>query len=180
MLLIGLVTVLVVILQSCQGPKSPLDRYSVASLKKLTVLEAAPPQPSMVFKDADGEPMRLTAYRGQVVLVNVWATWCPPCIAEMPSLNTLQETKGGADFQVITISLDRTAAEAKAWLDKKNLTALRSWHDGTYQLNGAAQLPGLPTSILYDRAGNEVARIPGEVDWASSEAANLVDFLVSQ
>lgn len=180
MLLIGLVTVLAVILQSCQGPKSALDRYSVASLKKLTVLDAPPAQPSMVFKDADGEPMRLTAYRGQIVLVNVWATWCPPCVAEMPSLNALQETKGSEDFQVITISLDRTSLEAQAWLDKKNLTALNSWHDSSYQLNSAAALPGLPTSILYDRAGNEVARVPGEVDWASKEAANLIDYLVSQ
>ncbi len=180
MLLIGLVAATIVIMQSCQGPKSAMEAYAVKSLKKLTALENPPAQPGMVFRNADGDTTRLTAYRGKVVLVNAWATWCPPCVAEMPSLNALQTAKGGDDFQVITISLDRTAAEAAAWLDKKELTALESWHDGTYQLNNAAALPGLPTSILYDRAGREVARIPGEVDWDSEEAAKLIDYLLSQ
>jgi len=133
----------------------------------------------MSFSDASGAQMTLQNYKGQVVLVNAWATWCPPCVAEMPSLNELQKMRGDTSFQVVTISLDRTAEDAQAWLDKKGLD-LPGWHDGTYGLNDKAQLPGLPTTILYDRSGREVARLGGDADWASEEALTLIDYLKGQ
>lgn len=177
MLVIGLVAVILVFVQSCQKPKTGLDLFAKDSLKKLTVLEAPPAQPSMTFSSPDGRQMKLSDYRGKVILVNVWATWCAPCIAEMPTLDKLQAEKGGAKFEVVTISLDRTAAEAGDWLDKNNIAALPNWHDGTFGLNAKLSLPGLPTSIFYSRSGREIARIPGEVDWASNEALALVDYL---
>ena len=166
-------------MQSCQEPKTGIDRFSQDSLKKLTVLTEPPPQPVLSFRDASGAEMRLSDYHGKVVLLNVWATWCPPCIAEMPTLNRLQERRGGADFEVVTISLDRTALEAKAFLEDAGLSSLSAWHDETYRLNGAARLPGLPTTILYDRAGREVARLSGEAIWDSPEALALIDYLRS-
>lgn len=179
-LFIGLLAVIGVIMQSCQEPKTGIDRFSQDSLKKLTVLTEAPPQPALSFKDADGQEMRLSDYKGKVVLLNVWATWCPPCIAEMPTLDRLQAKRGGEGFAVVTISLDRTALEAKAFLDEAGLSNLSPWHDETYRLNGAAKLPGLPTSILYDRSGREIARLSGEAVWDSPEALALVDYLISQ
>ena len=122
--------------------------------------------------------MRLSDYKGKVILVNIWATWCAPCIAEMPMLDELQRQKGGANFEVVTISLDRTPEEAQLWVEKNNVKNLPLWHDSTYGVRGTLALPGLPTSIFYDRSGREIARIPGEVNWTSEEALALVDYLM--
>jgi len=177
MLLIGLVTVFLVVVQSCSQPRTGLELFAKDSLKKLISLEAPPAQPVMVFKSPDGTEMRLSDYKGKVILVNVWATWCAPCIAEMPMLSQLQAEKKSAGFEIVTISLDRTAQEAADWLRKNEINNLPLWHDSTYALNGKLDLPGLPTSIFYDRAGREIARIPGEVDWTSQEALALVEQL---
>ena len=178
MLVVGVVAVFLVVVQSCSQPKTGLDLFAKGSLKKLTALENPPAQPNMVFASPDGTAMRLSDYKGKVILVNIWATWCAPCIAEMPMLDELQVKRGGANFEVVTISLDRTAAEAKSWLRKNKINNLPIWHDGTYNVSAKLALPGLPTSIFYNKDGREIARIPGEVDWTSKEALALVDYLV--
>ena len=131
----------------------------------------------MVFKGPDGTEMRLSDYKGKVILVNIWATWCAPCIAEMPMLDELQAKKGSASFEVVTISLDRTPEEAAKWFKENGIKNLPLWHDSTYGVSGKLALPGLPTSIFYNTQGQEIARIPGEVDWTSEEALALVDYL---
>ena len=180
MLLFGVLALFGVIVQSCNGPKGPLERFSIGSLKKLTALEAPPVRPPLTFQTLEGQDVELSKHQGQIVLMNAWATWCPPCIAEMPSLDRLQDMRGGPDFIVVPISLDRTPAEAKAWLEKNELRNLESWHDTSYRLTGEANLPGLPTTILYNRTGREVARVPGEVEWDSPEALALIDYLIAQ
>ena len=177
MLILGVLAIFAVIVQSCNQPKMGLDLFAKDSLKKLTSLEAPPPQPTMVFKSPDGTEMRLSDYKGKVILVNIWATWCAPCIAEMPMLDELQTAKGGSSFEVVTISLDRTSEEAAQWFKKNGINNLPLWHDSTYGISGKLKLPGLPTSIFYNRQGREIARIPGEVDWTSQEALALVNYL---
>lgn len=180
MVLVGVIAVFLVIVQSCQKPKTGVERYAVASLSKLTVLETPPPQPSLTFTSPSGEEMTFSDYRGQVVLVNAWATWCPPCVAEMPSLNRLQEMRGGEDFQVVTISLDNTKDKITEFFDNNEIDALPKWHDGTYEINGRLRLPGLPTTVIYDRNGRELARLAGEAEWDSAEALALIDYIVER
>ena len=179
MILIGLLAVFAVIVQSCQPFKTDLEPYATKTLKRLTVIDEVPAQPRAEYAAFDGETMRLSDYRGQVVLLNVWATWCAPCLKEMPSLSRLQELKGSPDFQVVTVSLDRTAEEPSLWLADKAITNLTPWHDKNFNLNVAVKAPGLPMTVLYDRAGREIARLPGDADWASEEAISLVEYLVS-
>ncbi|MEP1229143.1 MAG: TlpA disulfide reductase family protein [Litorimonas sp.] len=151
----------------------------MASLKKLTVLEAPPAQPLAVYKAPDDTSMTLSDYHGKVVLLNVWATWCPPCVAEMPSLNALEGQMGGSDFAVVPISLDRLASDILPFYEDADIENLPAWHDDTFGLSGSLILPGLPTSILYDRRGREIGRIPGEVDWDSVEAIALIEHLTA-
>jgi len=92
-------------------------------------------------------------------------------------LDQLQAQIGNERFEIVTISLDRTAEEAESWFRKNNINNLPLWHDSTYGVSGKLNLPGLPTSIFYNRQGREIARIPGEVDWTSIEALALVDYL---
>jgi thiol-disulfide isomerase/thioredoxin len=175
----GIIAVALVAIRACQPPPSGMDRFAVKSLRQLAVLDTPPIQPNIDFDTPDG-PITLADYRGQVVLLNAWATWCPPCVAEMPSLDELQRLRGGDDFQVVTVSLDRRMDDITTWYARNDITALPVIHDGTYQINSRLALPGLPTTILYDRNGREVARLPGEADWASPEALALVDYLIAQ
>lgn len=175
----GLLAFVGVAVKSCQAPAGPLDRFAVGSLSKLTSLAAAPTQPSLTFQTPEGE-ISLAAYRGQIVLVNVWATWCAPCVVEMPSLDELERLRGGDDFAVVPISMDRQMSEAQEFYDRTGLTDLPLIHDGTFAVSARLELPGLPTSIFYDRNGRELARLPGEADWASEEALVLVDHLIGQ
>ena len=178
MLLGGLVALLLVIMQSCQQPKTGLDLFAKDSLKKLTVLEAPPVQPAAVFTREGGAQMQLADYKGKVILLNVWATWCAPCVVEMPSLDALQAARGGQDFEVVTVSLDRTQVEVEAFFKENGLTHLEGWHDGTFGLSAKLALPGLPTSVFYNEHGREIARLPGEADWMSAESLAFIDYLL--
>ena len=176
---VGLVAFVTVSVKACQAPEGALDRFAVGSLSKLTVLEDPPVQPGLTFTTPDGD-VTLEDYRGKIVLVNAWATWCPPCVAEMPSLDELQRLLGGEDFAVVPISLDRNMSEATEFYERTGLTDLPLIHDGSFAINARLELPGLPTSVFYDEYGRELARLPGEADWASEEALALVDHLTGR
>lgn len=172
----GVLAFVVVAVKACQPPGSHLDRFAVGSLSKLTVLPSPPAQPALEFQTPDG-PVGFEDYHGKIVLVNAWATWCAPCVVEMPSLDELQRLRGGDDFQVMTISLDRTMEEVDTFYDRQDLTDLPIIMDSNFTINARLALPGLPTSIIYDEYGREIARLPGEADWASEEALALIDYL---
>lgn len=176
----GLIAVLLVLAQSCQTPKTGLDRFAEGSLKKLTVLETPPIQPSAQYLDDRGDAMRLAEYKGEIVVLNAWATWCPPCVAEMPSLDRLAADYRGQELRVIPISLDRRADMIPPFFDKIEIRNLPAWHDGSYGLNGQLKLPGLPTTVFYSRQGQELARVPGEVDWDAPEVRRFIDHLLAQ
>ena len=176
-LLVGLFGLCFVLVQSCQAPATGLDAYAKDSLKKLTRRENPPTQPSTVFTVASGESFALESLRGKTVLVNIWATWCAPCIKEMPSLDRLQAKRGGEDFEVITISIDRTKYEPAKFFADKNIENLKPWHDGSYGIPGNLQLRGYPTTVIYNPQGREIAVLEGEAEWDSPEALALIDYL---
>ena len=180
MIIVGVMALFAVIVQSCQGPADPMDRFSIASLKGLTQLEEPPQRPNLSFDTLDGQSVGLAKFKGQVLLVNAWATWCPPCVAEMPSLDSLQNLRGGPDFQVVAISADRTREIAKAWIEENDIRHMNVWHDQSFRMPDSLKLPGFPTTIIYDRNGREVARLSGEADWDSKEALALIDYWIAQ
>ena len=170
-----------VFVQSCQRPATGLDAYAVDSLKKLTAREAPPLPPATVFTTAgEDKTLSLEDLRGKVVVLNVWATWCPPCIKEMPSLDQLQTLRGGPDFEVITISIDRTKYEPAKFFADNDIQRLVPWHDESYGIPGNLRLRGYPTTLIYGRDGREVAILEGEAEWDSPEALALVDYLLGQ
>ena len=185
-MLIGLILGLAyVMLQSCSKPKTGLERYGKASLSKLTVLSPPPARPSATFFTPEGEETTLAQLqdgpaKGKVILVNLWATWCPPCIAEMPSLNELQAQYGDERFEVITINFDRDPKLGETFLREKALTNLPYYHNPNFALAREYAVAGLPLTIIYSPSGAERARLLGEADWTSPEAERLIEALKTE
>jgi thiol-disulfide isomerase/thioredoxin len=154
----------------------PLARGEVAAVE----VEARPrPAPDLAFNGPDGQPTTLAAFRGRTVLVNLWATWCPPCLREMPSLDRLEAEFGGPAFSVVAINIDtRYLDKPKAWLAKHEIGRLAYYADpqaGVFQaLRAARKVEGMPVSLLVDPAGCELALLQGPADWASADAKALI------
>ncbi|MDF1719480.1 MAG: TlpA disulfide reductase family protein [Minwuia sp.] len=142
--------------------------------------EQPKPVPEARFKDGDGKDMDLTAFRGKVVLVNLWATWCAPCRHEMPSISRLQAARGGPDFIVAAISVDRGGADkSSAFLKEVEADNLPLFIDQTTRIGRTLGAYGLPITILLNRQGDEVARLVGPAEWDSPEAMALIDALIA-
>jgi thiol-disulfide isomerase/thioredoxin len=133
------------------------------------------PAPSTAFLDPDGRPIKLDAYRGRLLLVNLWATWCAPCVKELPSLDRLQAALGGDRFQVLLVSVDRKGLEvAEPFLKKLGIEHLRTSADPKSELARAFGTGGLPTSILIDADGRIVGQMLGDAEWDSQAAKALI------
>ena len=126
------------------------------------------------FTDAEGALVTLEDRRGTVVLINFWATWCPPCVREMPSLERLQTELGGAGFEVLAISEDREATAIAPFYTHFGLKELRGYHDPYGRLARQLKVTGFPTTILVDHRGYEVGRVMGAAEWDSPEAIALM------
>lgn len=133
------------------------------------------PVPETAFTDPTGGTHSLADYRGKVVLLNFWATWCAPCREEMPSLDALQAELGGADFQVVAIAAGHNPPPAiEKFLTEAGITNLPVLLDPRQGLAREMGVMGMPVTILIDRDGNEIARLIGGADWASDSAKTLI------
>ncbi len=132
---------------------------------------AAPrPLADLRFLDAEGGEVALADFRGRLVLVNLWATWCAPCLREMPALDALQGRLGGPDFTVVAISQDRAGlTKAGPFWDKAGLENLSLFIDKDLAAGRQINAAGLPTTLLVDRRGREVARLEGPAEWDAPE-----------
>lgn len=137
---------------------------------------AAPrPLPEVALGLGDGGTVPLSAFRGRVVLMNFWATWCAPCVREMPSLARLHERLRGEDFTVIAVSEDRGGPQAvEPFVRRHGLAGLPIFYDARMTASRALGIAGIPTTLLIDRDGREVGRIQAAAEWGSPEAVALV------
>jgi thiol-disulfide isomerase/thioredoxin len=134
------------------------------------------PLPDLAFVSADGSRHRLSEWRGKVVLLNLWATWCAPCKAEMPSLDRLQAKFGGDRFTVLAISTDKSGSQQPAsFFAKEAIVHLDLYNDATGAATSLLGAAGLPLSIILDGQGREVARLLGPARWDSPEAATRIE-----
>lgn len=139
------------------------------------------PVPKISFSPENGAATSLKAWKGRVVLVNLWATWCAPCRKEMPSLAQLQSEMGGPDFEVVAISVDRKGLELSGqFLKDVGATALKLYADPSTEALSQFQAVGLPASILIDREGREIGRLLGPAEWNSPEAKALIKAAIQE
>ncbi len=145
------------------------------AMARFKITRPAKPVPDLEFLDADNRPMRLADLNGKVRLINLWATWCAPCVSEMPSLDRLQAMLPKNRFVVLPISLDGPSKPKVApFYRDQNLDHLGIYYDKGKKAMSTLGVTLLPTSILVDPAGRELGRIEGDADWDSPEALALM------
>jgi thiol-disulfide isomerase/thioredoxin len=132
------------------------------------------------FDDGQGRARKLADFKGKVVLLNIWATWCVPCRKEMPALDRLQASLGGANFEVVPVSIDRGGLEVvRRFYIEVGIRNLALYVDSSGQVLGRVRALGLPTSLLIDRSGEEIGRVIGPAEWDASDIIAFVKCFVS-
>jgi thiol-disulfide isomerase/thioredoxin len=155
--------------------------YATGAVAGVIVHDARKEIPAFAFTALDQSTVDLSRWKGRVVLLNLWATWCAPCRKEMPDLSDLQKQLGGADFDVVALSLDlKGAAASEAFLRELGITNLPVYSDTTLKSMGALQVIGLPGTLLIDRQGKEAARLLGPAQWSSPEAVAMIKALMAE
>ncbi len=155
---------------------APLEKGEVAAMNAPAAMG---PMPALAFQGPDGKPRSLADWRGKTVLVNIWATWCVPCRAEMPALDKLQAQLGSDKFEVLAVNIDTNGLDRpKAFLNEIGVKNLALYADPKadvfYGLKQAGKIVGLPTTYLVGPDGCEIGALAGGANWASEDAVALV------
>jgi thiol-disulfide isomerase/thioredoxin len=150
------------------------------ALRQFIPTDPPRPAPEIAFADGAGKSLSLGDFRGKVVLVNLWATWCEPCIREMPSLDRLRAALPNQDLAIVLVSQDRGGDQVVAPFFAKLGLKLATYLDPKSTVGHAFEVRGLPTSILIDREGNELGRVEGALDWDGGPAQALLRWYVAR
>jgi thiol-disulfide isomerase/thioredoxin len=158
----------------------PLAGLNTGAMAPLVVRPQPVDLPPLTFTGADGKPVSLADFRGKIVLLNIWATWCVPCREEMPALDKLDTKLGGKDFQVVAVNIDKGGADkAAAFLKETGVTHLALYTDPSGKLFATLKAVGMPTTLIVDRHGREIARLVGPADWSSPEAVKAIEAAIA-
>ena len=131
--------------------------------------------PDLPFTDGNGAPTSLAAFRGRVVVLNVWATWCLPCREEMPTLDRLQATLAGPGFEVVAVSIDRDGMPVvREFFARQSIRHLHPYVDASGDALSILGVAGIPLTLLVDRDGREVARKLGPAVWDHPEVIKMI------
>jgi thiol-disulfide isomerase/thioredoxin len=156
-------------------PRKPVAETLPPLAEALEKLNPPGPLPDAAFVTRDGVSHHLSEFQGHGMVVNMWATWCAPCVAEMPSLQALSKALAPQDIAVLPLSSDRGGAETvAAWYEAHGITALPVLMDPKGAMARAFDARGIPTTVIISTAGRVVARLEGAADWSSPEAQTLI------
>ena len=148
---------------------------SSANSLALSVFEQPRPLPEIRFQDDQGHDLTLAQFRGRVMLLNIWATWCVLCRQEMPSLDRLEARLGGKDFLVMALSVDRRGIDAvRDFYREVGVQKLAIYLDPSGKGSRDLAIPGVPATLLIDQEGREVARKMGAAEWDGPEMVSLI------
>jgi len=167
----------------CDRQKAPEPQASAGEAegaKGIDRTHKGEPAPVVKFKDPDGGEFNLAAFKGRPVLVNLWASWCAPCIKELPTLQQLEQAHADkGNLGIIAVSQDTAPqGSVEAFLGERDIGRFAAYHDEKMELTAALNVQVLPTTILYDAQGKEVWRYVGDLDWTSEEASKLLAELI--
>lgn len=168
---------------ACAAKAGRAKTIGAKAVGQVAALQPADPPQSLkglAFNGPDGKPMTIADHAGKTVLLNLWATWCAPCRAEMPALDALQKEKGSKDFEVVAVNVDTgDDAKPKKFLKEIGVETLGFYRDPTIALFNEAKTRGLalglPVTMLIDADGCLIAHMNGPAEWSSPDAKRLVE-----
>lgn len=150
-------------------------RPKLAGMENFIPAREFKPVPPVQFLDERGNQVSLERFRGNIVVLNLWATWCTPCLAEMPMLDRLQQQLKDVGVVVIALSIDRDGSTAvREFFNRNGIRHLAVYVDPTMRAQSTLTTFGLPTTILIDKQGRERGRLVGPAEWDDASAADLV------
>jgi peroxiredoxin len=155
------------------------DDSSLESVKMSSIGEGIP-APDFTFPGLDGKNTSLSDYKGKVVLVNIWATWCPPCVEEMPSMQKLYNEFNGKNFEILAVSIDAAGIDAVAPFMKKHKLSFPALMDPNGTIKSMYRVTGIPESFIIDKQGILVGKIIGPRDWATQEVFGFFQDLIQR
>ena len=178
--LAGVAAVIYIIAHASSQPGSPSAPQPDPT--KFDYSAKSTPAPDYSFLDADGKPAQLADFRGQVVVMNLWATWCAPCLIEMPTLAKAAQAYAGQPVAVVAISIDSAEATAKAKAFLAKNAPLKFYQDpaAKFPFELTPPTPSMPTTVIYGRDGLERARLSGPTDWSSPGAKAVIAAVVRE
>lgn len=158
----------------------PLAPYAKGSMAKLVTFAEPKVIENIAFMDRNKKAVNLSDFKGQVVVLNVWATWCAPCRFEMPTLAHLQKMNAGKAVKVLPLSVDTEDkfADVVSFIDVQE--PLNVYADPNFQAPSKYGISGMPATLILDKKGREVARLDGEATWDTPEVQALLDKLLSE
>ena len=161
-------------------PKEVAEHVELGSIRNYVAAKEKKSVPDVHFLDATGKDTTLQRFRGKVVVLNLWATWCTPCVAEMPALDRLQQKLGGEDVVVVALSIDRGGIDVvREFYDRVGVKHLPIFVDPTMRAQSDFSVFGLPTTIIVDREGIERGRLLGPAEWDKTDALEIVQAALS-
>ncbi len=165
-------SVLILAMTSTLSPAADFKGYA----QPFVYVEARPQVENAEFVDEQGRPQRLADYRGQVVLINLWASWCAACVYEMPELDALQQQLRARGLKVLTLNQDLSDGKAvRQFLDSRGFHHLTSHLDLNYRFGQAYGQKLLPMTLLFDAQGRQIGHLVGPADWNSAAARALLE-----
>ena len=143
-------------------------------------IESGIPAPDFTFPGLDGKMVSLSNYKGKVVLVNIWATWCPPCVKEMPSMEKLYRKFKRENFEILAVSIDETGPKAVAPFMEKTRLTFPALIDSKGAIKPVYRITGIPESFIIDKQGLLIKKIVGPVDWAAPKVFRFISSLIKK
>lgn len=155
--------------------------YASGSLARLKLHAHPRVLPDVDFLNEQGKPVTLSSFKGKMTIVVLWATWCPYCIAELPSLNRMQEHFGKDKLNVLAIAVDRDGyKKPRAFLDDHGYTNLALYSDPESMVGSSLGTRGIPYALFFNSEGREIGRLPGSTDWMDSNVLDFVSFYLDK
>jgi peroxiredoxin len=159
---------------------SLMQTDSVLDSEKQQKIAVDLPAPNFTFPDLNGKMVSLVDYKGKVVLVNIWATWCPPCVDEMPSMEKLYQLLNGENFEILAVSIDTKGRKVVAPFMKKYKLTFPALIDSKGIIKTTYKTTGVPESFIIDKQGILIKKIIGPLNWANPEVFGFLKDLIQR
>ncbi|HEY3696622.1 TlpA disulfide reductase family protein [Phenylobacterium sp.] len=181
--LAGVAAVVYIMAQASIHPAGGLKPLAKGEMAKLDFGSEAAAPPANTFYDARGAPRRISDFKGKVVVLNLWATWCAPCVIEMPTLARLAQAYAGKPVVVLAVSIDKgddAVGKARAFIATHKPLDFYSDPNGKLPFALKPMAAGAPTTVIYGRDGTERGRVSGGTDWSGPDARAVIDRLAGE